>query len=576
MSVRVTLLLLLLSFSLTGCVAASAQPAATCSSDRDCAALDCPPSGCECIELDCVPRCGNGVVDALEACDPDEDPDECLQDCTLLPGVCGDGVVFRDEDCEPPDTATCSPDCLAVACHDGRLDPGEDCEAAGDEPACGEACFCPASTLCAGYDYAVAVRADGAMFWFGRFDPGLGEAPTPLGPGRPSTLSIRAEGATRLSCTFAGARLLSLDAAGVARLFEPEGARLGPDGIDRLGGVLPAPAGETWAELSAGDTWFALRTDAGRAFVLGDGAPGGAPPRTLAELPGRWTALSAGGFHLLLLAEDGSLHALGSNPDGALGTLGATVLDTPTKVPGLHGCDRISATRSTSFARCDELDGCNPEEDARADELGIVPLCEAGWHAFGHDGSGSAGVGDRVASAYEAACVSLGLWTSCVPRPHPMLATLVGLQRFTGTEATVLALGEQGDLYGLGNNFRGSNGEHGNAHGIPDVNGADENEWNQDRPKAVPSLDGPVREVAVSGRWASLLLYEDGRLAATGEGCALSLGLGTLPIDVEQPIDACHPTATSCYADADLFRAVSLCARDPVRYDTAGLACGRP
>lgn len=55
--------------------------------------------------------CGNGVVEAGEACDQGElnsdvEPDRCREDCTLP--RCGDGVIDGGEDCSPGDTAECS------------------------------------------------------------------------------------------------------------------------------------------------------------------------------------------------------------------------------------------------------------------------------------------------------------------------------------------------------------------------------------------------------------------------------------------------------------------------------------
>ena len=49
------------------------------------------------------PGCGDGVVDAVEACDAgtgnsDTEPDACRTDCSLP--TCGDGVVDAEESCE--------------------------------------------------------------------------------------------------------------------------------------------------------------------------------------------------------------------------------------------------------------------------------------------------------------------------------------------------------------------------------------------------------------------------------------------------------------------------------------------
>lgn len=65
------------------------------------------------------PGCGDGVVDASEACDEgsansDSEPDACRTDCSLP--VCGDGVVDSSEECEDGNdwgADGCSPACLS-------------------------------------------------------------------------------------------------------------------------------------------------------------------------------------------------------------------------------------------------------------------------------------------------------------------------------------------------------------------------------------------------------------------------------------------------------------------------------
>lgn len=73
---------------------------------------------------DCTlsPNCGNGEIDAGEACDPFAN--DCNFDCTL--SVCGDGQVGTDESCDDnaQETASCTALCTAAAFNNGRIDPG--------------------------------------------------------------------------------------------------------------------------------------------------------------------------------------------------------------------------------------------------------------------------------------------------------------------------------------------------------------------------------------------------------------------------------------------------------------------
>jgi len=101
--------------------------------------------GCQ---ADCVlPRCGDGIVDPGEGCDDGNaiDGDGCQADCSLP--SCGDGIVDPGEHCDDgngTDGDGCSALCdVEPFCGDGVLDPGEDCDdgnaVAGDgcSPACG-------------------------------------------------------------------------------------------------------------------------------------------------------------------------------------------------------------------------------------------------------------------------------------------------------------------------------------------------------------------------------------------------------------------------------------------------------
>lgn len=86
--------------------------------------------------------CGNGVVDAVEACDDGNkvDGDGCSSTCRTEPGytcadgschsTCGDGIKARDEACDDPKTpAYCSAECKVIGgCADGVLQANEACD----------------------------------------------------------------------------------------------------------------------------------------------------------------------------------------------------------------------------------------------------------------------------------------------------------------------------------------------------------------------------------------------------------------------------------------------------------------
>ncbi|MCA9682044.1 MAG: hypothetical protein KC457_07590, partial [Myxococcales bacterium] len=83
-----------------------------------------------------------------EECDEGAQTESCNADCTLP--RCGDGVVRAPEACDPGDneaTEVCDPDCSAAECGDGVLNEraGEQCDTAGPTALCTKTCtlsFC--------------------------------------------------------------------------------------------------------------------------------------------------------------------------------------------------------------------------------------------------------------------------------------------------------------------------------------------------------------------------------------------------------------------------------------------------
>jgi len=99
--------------------------------------------------------CGDGVIDAGEACDG---ATGCAEDCTLTAGpLCGDGIVEEGEACDDGNMKAgdgCEEDCTVTpgplcgngqvdageACDDGNMEPGDGCEkncTLTPEPVCG-------------------------------------------------------------------------------------------------------------------------------------------------------------------------------------------------------------------------------------------------------------------------------------------------------------------------------------------------------------------------------------------------------------------------------------------------------
>jgi hypothetical protein len=89
------------------------------------------------VDVTCVPptpvACGNGTLDPGEECDPPA-TGTCSADCKRIP-VCGDGRVDGSEQCDPPASGTCSATCQTITvptprCGDGVVNQAsEQCDA---------------------------------------------------------------------------------------------------------------------------------------------------------------------------------------------------------------------------------------------------------------------------------------------------------------------------------------------------------------------------------------------------------------------------------------------------------------
>ncbi len=98
--------------------------------------------------------CGNGTLDAGEACDDGNtsDDDACLSTC--VEATCGDGYVWAgQEDCDDAgESATCNSDCTSAVCGDAKwnVTAGESCDDGGDSVTCDSDCtpaFCGDGTV---------------------------------------------------------------------------------------------------------------------------------------------------------------------------------------------------------------------------------------------------------------------------------------------------------------------------------------------------------------------------------------------------------------------------------------------
>src|SRR5262249_30838783 len=94
-----------------------------------------PPNTATCdATCHALPFCGDGIVQAGlgEECDDGNtrNNDDCVLGCRLA--TCGDSFLHRGvEECEPPNTPTCSAPCQNIQpprCGDHVVDPGEQCD----------------------------------------------------------------------------------------------------------------------------------------------------------------------------------------------------------------------------------------------------------------------------------------------------------------------------------------------------------------------------------------------------------------------------------------------------------------
>ncbi|KAA0147273.1 hypothetical protein FNF31_07627 [Cafeteria roenbergensis] len=227
-------------------------------------------------------------------------------------------------------------------------------------------------------------------------------------------------------------------------------------------------------------------------------------------LGGRAVAVSAGGYHSLVLLEDGSVRAFGFGSYGQLG-YGSTdnVGDTESSLPSVKGgvplggrAVAVSAGGSHSLVLL---------EDGSVRAFGLVLLEDGSVRAFGRGTSGQLGYGstDSVGDT-EATLPSV---KGGVPLGGRAVAVSAG-----GSHSLVLL--EDGSVRAFGYGGSGQLG-YGSTDNVGDTQAT------------LPSVMGGVplggRAVAVSaGGSHSLVLLEDGSVRAFGSGSSGQLGYGSV------------------------------------------------
>ena len=87
--------------------------------------------------------CGNGIIEASEACDDEGESPDCNDDCTLV--SCGDAVVnvAAGEECDDGgESASCDDDCTSANCGDAvvNVTAREQCDDGGESATCNDDC----------------------------------------------------------------------------------------------------------------------------------------------------------------------------------------------------------------------------------------------------------------------------------------------------------------------------------------------------------------------------------------------------------------------------------------------------
>ena len=197
------------------------------------------------------------------------------------------------------------------------------------------------------------------------------------------------------------------------------GERRVPTKIPTLSGVKAVAAGgiHSLVLLENGDVYSFGYNEYGE-LGLGDNSFGSTIPTKIPTLSGV-KAIAAGGYHSLVLLENGDVYSFGLNTKSQLGLEGSFACTIPTKIPTMSGVKAIATGRHHS----------------------LVLLENGDVYSFGSNGSGELGLGE---TAY-----------GCLPTKIP---TLSGVKAIAAGGEHSLVLLENGDVYSCGSNSDGELG----------------------------------------------------------------------------------------------------------------------
>lgn len=297
-----------------------------------------------------VSICGDGMLDADEACDDGnrDDGDACTNHCTVA--ICGDGIKADDEGCDDgnmDDTDLCSSACEIAVCGDGLVQTGEMCDAAGVSPDCDADC-----TLVVCGDLALNLPA-GERCDDGRNDPGDACSPSC----EVTEIANIAAGVDTTCIAFMDGR--------VRCWGRGESGALGGGDSDDLGkdptGMLPVAdvnVGGKVMQLSSGFGFTCARLDTKEVRCWGKNEAGqlgiGKVPEAMGDEPGEMppAAVAVGGdvvqiatgyAHACAVLATGKVRCWGNGMNGRLGYGDSLNVPVPTKdVPGIEGASRLA------------------------------------------------------------------------------------------------------------------------------------------------------------------------------------------------------------------------------------------
>jgi alpha-tubulin suppressor-like RCC1 family protein len=175
----------------------------------------------------------------------------------------------------------------------------------------------------AGSSHAAAIQSDGSLYTFGSNQYGQ--------LGKDITLGL-SDYMINVTNAFVAVRddgLLFSTGAGYPVNTTPSTYNFG---LATIWNTLSVS--KPWAKVTAGDTFGAALTTDGDLYLWGSGAPGGATTSVIRKetTTVKFTQLSAGYSHLMLLGADGYLYAYGNNTYGQLGNNNRTNVNSPIRI----------------------------------------------------------------------------------------------------------------------------------------------------------------------------------------------------------------------------------------------------